>query len=123
MTPALQVALGGALGSLLRYGVNITLPRLTGSGFPWHTLVVNVVGSGVMGIIMVWLAHRGHSAYAPLLMTGLMGGFTTFSAFSMETILLAERGQAALAASYVIASVLLSLAAFVLAAQLTRSLT
>ncbi|WP_149140252.1 fluoride efflux transporter CrcB [Gemmobacter caeruleus] len=115
-----QVALGGAIGASLRYGVNLTLSR---GGFPWHTLVVNILGSALMGALMVWLAHRGHQALAPLLMTGCLGGFTTFSAFSMDTMALMQRGQTVQAVLYVGASVLLSLAAFALAAQLTRSLT
>ncbi len=114
-----QVAIGGALGASLRYGVNLTLSR---GGFPWHTLAVNVLGSALMGFLMVWLAHRDHHHLAPFLMTGLLGGFTTFSAFSMDTIALIQRGQAVLACLYVAGSVLLSLAAFALAAQLTRSL-
>lgn len=118
----LQVAVGGAFGSVLRYGMNLAVPRLMGSGFPWHTLGINILGSGVMGAVMVFLAHRGHQHLAPLLMTGVLGGFTTFSAFSMDTMLLAERGQTLAALAYVLASVLLSLAAFALAAQLTRSL-
>ncbi|WP_151720594.1 fluoride efflux transporter FluC [Gemmobacter serpentinus] len=117
-----QVAMGGATGSVLRYGMNLAVPRIAGMGFPWHTLVINVLGSGMMGVVMVWLAHRGHQHLAPLLMTGILGGFTTFSAFSMDTMLLAERGQHLAALAYVAASVLLSLAAFALAAQLTRSL-
>lgn len=114
-----QVAIGGAIGASLRYGVNLALPR---GGFPWHTLVVNVLGSALMGALMVALAHRGHQNLAPLLMTGVLGGFTTFSAFSMDTMALVGRGQTLLALAYVAASVLLSLAAFALAAQITRSL-
>ena len=117
-----QVALGGAIGSVLRYGMNLAMPRLTGHGFPWPTLVINVLGSGIMGAVMVRLALRGQQHLAPLLMTGLLGGFTTFSAFSMDTMLLAERGQVLAAFAYAAASVLLSLAAFAIAAQLTRSL-
>lgn len=123
MTPTVvQVALGGAIGASLRHGANVGIGRLLGAGFPWHTLAINVVGSGLMGFLMVLLAHRGQSQMASFLMTGILGGFTTFSAFSMDTILLTERGQTALAAGYVLASVLLSLAAFVLAAAATRSL-
>ena len=116
----IQVAIGGAVGASLRYGVNLALSR---AGFPWHTLAVNVIGSALMGCLMVWLAHRGHQHLAPFLMTGVLGGFTTFSAFSMDTMALIGRGQMLPAAGYVAASVLLSLAAFALAAQITRSLT
>lgn len=117
-----QVALGGAIGASLRYGANVGIGRLLGAAFPWHTLAVNVIGSALMGGLMVLLAHRGQQQLAPFLMTGILGGFTTFSAFSMDTISLAQRGETALAAGYVLASVLFSLAAFVCAAAVTRSL-
>jgi CrcB protein len=117
-----QVALGGAIGASLRYGANVGIGRLLGAAFPWHTLAVNVIGSALMGGLMVLLAHRGQQQLAPFLMTGILGGFTTFSAFSMDTISLAQRGETALAAGYVVASVLFSLAAFVCAAAVTRSL-
>ncbi len=118
----IQVALGGAIGASLRYGANLGIGRLLGAAFPWHTLAVNVIGSALMGGLMVLLAHRGQQQLAPFLMTGILGGFTTFSAFSMDTISLAQRGETALAAGYVLASVLFSLAAFVCAAAVTRSL-
>jgi CrcB protein len=118
----IQVALGGAIGASLRYGANLGIGRLLGAAFPWHTLAVNVIGSALMGGLMVILAHRGQQQLAPFLMTGILGGFTTFSAFSMDTISLAQRGETALAAGYVLASVLFSLAAFVCAAAVTRSL-
>lgn len=122
LPPVLQVAVGGALGASLRYGANIGIQRLAGSGFPWHTLAINVAGSALMGALMVLLAQRGQMHLAPLLMTGVLGGFTTFSAFSMETLLLIQRGQTAAAAAYVAGSVLLSLAAFASAAHIARSL-
>ena len=112
-----QVALGGALGASLRYGVNLALSR---GGFPWHTLAVNVIGSALMGGLMVWLAHRGHQHLAPLLMTGVLGGFTTFSAFSLDTFTLWERGQTLTALAYVAASILLSLAALAAGIYLAR---
>jgi CrcB protein len=118
----IQVALGGAVGASLRYGANLGIGRLLGAAFPWHTLAVNVIGSALMGGLMVILAHRGQQQLAPFLMTGILGGFTTFSAFSMDTISLAQRGETALAAGYVLASVLFSLAAFVCAAAVMRSL-
>lgn len=117
-----QVALGGAIGASLRHGANLGIGRLLGAAFPWHTLAVNVIGSALMGGLVVLLAHRGQQQLAPFLMTGILGGFTTFSAFSMDTISLAQRGETALAAGYVLASILFSLAAFVCAAAVTRSL-
>ncbi len=112
MNPVLQVALGGAMGAVARYGVNILSRRWT--GFPVGTLAVNVIGSFLMGVLVVVLAHKGGTRHAPLLMTGILGGFTTFSAFSLDTVTLWERGQPGLAAGYVLASVGLSLLALIL---------
>ncbi|MDU8912222.1 fluoride efflux transporter CrcB [Aestuariicoccus sp. MJ-SS9] len=106
----IQVALGGALGAVLRYLTGVAAIRIMGSGFPWGTLTVNIVGSFLMGCLVVVLAHVGGMRHAPLLMTGVLGGFTTFSAFSLDAITIYERGQVALAAGYVAASVVLSLA-------------
>ncbi|SEN90591.1 camphor resistance protein CrcB [Gemmobacter aquatilis] len=117
-----QVALGGALGASLRYLANVSIQRIAGHGFPWHTLFVNVAGSAIMGGLMVALAHKGGLRFAPFLMTGVLGGFTTFSAFSMDAILLWERGQIGAAALYIGGSVLLSLAAFAGAALILRGL-
>lgn len=117
-----QVALGGAVGASLRYLANLSIQRIAGHGFPWHTLLVNVAGSAIMGGLMVALAHKGGLRFAPFLMTGVLGGFTTFSAFSMDAILLWERGQIGAAALYIGGSVLLSLAAFAGAALILRGL-
>lgn len=106
----LQVALGGALGASARYLVNVGTMRLIGPGFPWATVAVNVLGSFLMGALVVTLAHKDATRLAPLLMTGILGGFTTFSAFSLDALTLWERGQASLAAAYVAGSVILSLA-------------
>lgn len=120
LTNILSVALGGAIGSVLRYLTNLGVMRAVGPGFPWATLAVNVVGSFVMGVLVELLAQRGGQRFAPLLMTGLLGGFTTFSAFSLDTVTLWERDQPELALAYVGASILLSLAAIVLAMHLLR---
>ncbi|MDS9466392.1 fluoride efflux transporter CrcB [Paracoccus sp. MBLB3053] len=106
----LQVALGGALGSTARYCVNILAARMT-SGFPLGTLTVNVVGCFVMGLLAAAIAHRGGQHLAPLVLTGMLGGFTTFSAFALDTISLWERGASILAIGYVLASVTISLLA------------
>lgn len=121
MTPLLQVALGGALGASARYMTGIATARLLGRGFPWGTLTVNIVGSFLMGVLVVALLHLSANRYAPLLMTGVLGGFTTFSAFSLDAITLYERGQGALAAAYVAGSVILSLAALFAGLTLARS--
>lgn len=107
----LFVALGGALGSALRYLVNITLPRLMGHGFPYATMTVNVVGSFLMGVLVVVLAMKGGNRFAPFLMTGVLGGFTTFSAFSLDAATLWKAGEVTMAAGYVIGTVVLGLAA------------
>jgi CrcB protein len=116
----LQVAAGGAIGASARHLVNIGSGRLFGTGFPIGTLIVNVLGSFLMGVLVVMLAHKGGLKMAPFLMTGILGGFTTFSAFSLDALTLWERGQPGLAALYVAASVLLSLAAIALALHLFR---
>ncbi|MEX5730119.1 CrcB protein [Rhodovulum iodosum] len=106
-----QVALGGAVGAVGRYMTGIATINLIGRGFPWGTLTVNILGSFLMGVLVVVLAKKGGTHLAPLFMTGVLGGFTTFSAFSLDAITIYERGQAGLALAYVAASVLLSLAA------------
>lgn len=107
MNPYLQVAIGGAVGSVARLGLYRAMPA---PGFPLATFAVNVAGSFVMGLLAALLAQRGGD-WAPLLLTGILGGFTTFSAFSLDALTLWERGEGALAAIYVAGSVLLSLAA------------
>lgn len=118
-----QVALGGAIGASLRYLTNLGAMRLVGPGFPLGTMVVNILGSFLMGVLVVVLARKGGNAFAPLLMTGVLGGFTTFSAFSLDALTLWQRGQQALAFGYVAGSVLLSLAAIGGGLLLARSLT
>lgn len=107
----LQVALGGAIGSAARYGVTLAAARMT--GLPLGTLAVNVAGSFLMGLLAATLALRGNQHLAPFLLTGILGGFTTFSAFSLDTLTLWERGEAGLALAYVFGSVLLSLLAII----------
>jgi len=107
----LLVFLGGGIGSALRLGV-YRLSRLwLPPELPWGTLIVNVMGGIAAGALSGWLLSRstgGADPTAVFFMTGLLGGFTTFSAFSLDAVLLWERGQAGLAVAYVLASVLLS---------------
>ena len=117
-----QVALGGAIGASLRYLTNVGALRLFGQGFPMGTLFVNVLGSFVMGVLVVVLAKKGGTHLAPLLMTGILGGYTTFSAFSLDALTLWERGQHSLAFGYVAASVILSLAAIAAGLFVARNL-
>ncbi|MCB1342931.1 MAG: fluoride efflux transporter CrcB [Pseudooceanicola sp.] len=104
-----QVALGGAAGACLRYLSGLAVVRLLGhTPFPVAILFVNVVGSFLMGAFVVVAANRGLTHLSPLVMTGFLGGFTTFSAFSLETMTLIERGATGQAALYVLLSVGLS---------------
>ena len=116
----LQVAAGGALGAAARHLVNAGVMRALGPGFPWATLAVNVAGSFLMGALVVWLARRGGQHLAPFVMTGVLGGFTTFSAFSLDVATLWERGQTAAAAAYAAGSVALSVGALFAAMWLLR---
>ena len=121
-TALIQVALGGAIGAMARYLTNVGAMRLVGPGFPWGTAVVNVVGSFLMGVLVVVLMERFGNRLAPFLMTGLLGGFTTFSAFSLDAVTLWERGQGTIAALYVIGSVVLSILALFAGLALGRSM-
>ena len=116
----LQVAAGGALGASARYLVNISFMRALGPGFPWATLAANVAGSFLMGALVIWLARRGGQSLAPFLMTGVLGGFTTFSAYSLDVATLWERGQAGAAAAYALGSVVLSVGALFAAMWMFR---
>lgn len=107
-----QVALGGAIGACLRFAA------VAFAGAPVATLAVNILGSFVIGVLFITLA--GRTSLSPFLMTGILGGFTTFSAFSLDALKLWESGQTLQAAGYVLASVLLSLAAVFVGAALAR---
>lgn len=119
-----MVFIGGGLGAALRHGVNIGSARLFGTSFPVGTLTVNVVGCLVMGLLAGYFAFRGDVSqhWRLFLTTGMLGGFTTFSAFSLDVAALYERGEPALAAGYIAASVVLSLAAVFTGLALMRSL-
>ena len=117
---SLHVALGGAIGSVLRYQLGRGMTHWLGSqvitAFPWATLAVNVIGSLAMGLLAGWLARLGSEAepYRLLIGVGLLGGFTTFSAFSLELMVLIERGQGGQAFTYAAVSVLAGLSALYL---------
>ncbi|MSU91619.1 fluoride efflux transporter CrcB [Rhodobacteraceae bacterium 2CG4] len=102
MPNVLQVALGGALGAALRYLVVVQMGRWMGPAFPWGTLTVNVAGSFAMGVLAAALGPR--AGMTPLLMTGVLGGFTTYSAFSLDTLALVERAAPLQALGYVAAT-------------------
>ncbi|HEV2566905.1 MAG TPA: fluoride efflux transporter CrcB [Microvirga sp.] len=127
MKAYLLVFIGAGIGGALRHGVNVGCARMCGTAFPWGTLTVNVVGSFIMGVLTAWLAFKAGEGWSqPLrlfLTTGILGGFTTFSAFSLDAVMLWERGQVGLAAAYVGASVLLSIVGLVAGLGLIRALT
>jgi len=124
MTRFLIVAAGGSLGAVARYGVGVWAQRLFPTAqWPWATLTVNVVGGLLMGLLAGWLAFRGgvHSESLRLFAAvGILGGFTTFSAFSLETALMIERRQTAMAGGYVAASVVLSIVALFIGLMVAR---
>jgi fluoride exporter len=119
----LLVAVGGGIGAAIRHLVNIASLRLVGTAFPWGTLAINVTGCFVMGVFIELLARRFNASNELRLFvaTGILGGFTTFSAFSLDFAVLWERGAALPAAGYVFASVIGSLMAVFLGLWLARS--
>jgi CrcB protein len=126
MKAIMLVFLGAGLGGVARHIVNVGCARACGTQFPYGTLTVNVVGSLMMGLIAGWLAFKASAGWSQdvrlFLTTGVLGGFTTFSAFSLDAMLLFERGEAGLAALYVIGSVVLSIAALAAGLALVRTL-
>jgi CrcB protein len=127
MQSTLLVFVGGGIGAALRHGVNTAFMRWLGPGFPWHTLVINMAGSLAMGLLTGWLAFKAGASWSQpvrlFLTTGICGGFTTFSAFSLDAVLLWERGEVAASASYVVGSVVLSILGLVAGLALMRSLS
>lgn len=125
MQAYLLVFIGGGIGAALRHGVNVALGRELGTEFPFHTLFANVSGSLVMGVLAAYFGLRmGSPQWLRLfLTTGVLGGYTTFSTFSLDSIVLWERGQYGWAAAYVITSVAASLAGVLLGAVLVRVLS
>jgi CrcB protein len=119
----LIVFLGAGIGGALRHGVNVGASRMFGYGFPLGTLIVNVAGSFLMGALAGYFAFRPgvHQHVRLFLTTGLLGGFTTFSAFSLDTALLVERHAYALAAGYMVGSVAASVGALFLGLAMFRS--
>jgi CrcB protein len=125
VTSYLLVFFGGGLGATLRHLINVTCARCIGIGFPYGTFIINITGSTAMGLIAGYLAFKGEASqpWRLFLMTGILGGYTTFSAFSLDTALLYERGEIGLAAFYVLGSVVLSIAGLFAGLALVRHLT
>ena len=121
----LLVFFGGGLGASLRHLVNLTCARCLGPGFPWGTFIINITGSTVMGLIAGYLAFKGEASqpWRLFLMTGILGGYTTFSAFSLDAILLYERGQIAMALAYIAASGAVSIFGLFAGLMLIRQFT
>ncbi len=119
------VFLGGGLGSTLRHAMNVLCARLFGTNFPFGTFLINISGSLVMGLIAGYLAFRGDAAqpWRLFLMTGVLGGYTTFSAYSLDSMTLYQRGEIALAAFYIVGSVVLSLAGVAAGLAIMRNAT
>lgn len=124
MINVLLVAIGGAIGSVFRYLVGVWTLRQFGPNFPWGTLTVNVVGSFAIGLLVEMIARR-FNASAELrvfVVTGILGGFTTFSSFSLDTFALFERGAMFATAAYVIASIAVSFCAIFAGLALGRAM-
>ena len=124
MLHLILVAVGGAIGASLRHLVNLASLRLVGPGFPWGTMAINVMGSFAMGVFVELLARRFNASNELRLFiaTGVLGGFTTFSAFSLDFAVLWERGTALPALAYAITSVIGSIVALFLGLWLARSI-
>jgi fluoride exporter len=122
MNGFLAVFLGGGVGAAARHGVNLLSAQMGSSRFPWGTLAINVLGSLLIGILAEWFALRIQlpQSLRLFLIPGVLGGFTTFSAFSLEVGLLMERGQTAAAAGYVLASVFAGVGAMFAGMHLVR---
>jgi CrcB protein len=107
----LIVFIGGGLGAALRHGVNLAMARWIGTAFPFATLFENVTGSLVMGLLAAYFAFKGGASqhWRLFFTTGILGGYTTFSTFSLDAVLLWERGEMVLSAAYVLASVAFSI--------------
>jgi fluoride exporter len=119
----LIVFLGGGLGAALRHGINIVSARLLGTAFPYATLFENVTGSLVMGLLAGYFAFKGDTSqsWRLFLTTGILGGYTTFSTYSLDAALLYERGELSLAALYVVGSVVLSIGGLFAGLALVRN--
>jgi CrcB protein len=119
----LIVFLGGGIGAALRHGLNLAAARVLGMAFPYATLFENASGSLAMGLVAGYFAFRAGAGSQPwqlFLTTGILGGYTTFSAFSLDTVLLYERGAVGLATLYVLGSVILSIAGLMAGLALVR---
>ena len=130
VSASLNVALGGAVGAVLRYQIGLGVSRLAGADntFPWATLAVNIAGSLAMGVLLGWLARGTAAAQTAetmrlLVGVGLLGGFTTFSAFSAEMVTMLHRGEAGFALGYAAASLIAGMAAMIIGLVAAQSVS
>ena len=127
MVPYLLVFLGAGIGGSLRHGINMAGARIFGLEFPWATLIINITGSTIMGLMAGYFAFKATGVWTQhwrlFLTTGILGGFTTFSTFSLDAVLLWERGSIVAGAAYVVASVVLSFIGLFGGLALVRALT
>ena len=124
MALTLWIALGGAIGAALRHVMNIGIAKVAGGDFPWHTMLINISGSFVMGFLISMMALRWNVSndLRAFLTTGILGGYTTFSAFSLDFALLVERKTYLLAGAYALGSVVVSLIAIFAGMAFARTL-
>lgn len=124
MTRFLLVAAGGALGAMARYGLGVAAGRLApNAAWPWGTFAANVIGGLAMGLLVGWLALRGGTQQEMVRLfaaVGVLGGFTTFSSYSLEAVLMIERRDYGMAAAYVVGSVVLAIAALFVGLMISR---
>ena len=120
----LWIALGGGIGAAARHGVNVLSGRVLGTEFPWHTLIVNVTGCFAMGVLVGLMALKLNVSHEvrSFLTTGILGGFTTFSAFSLDVAMLIERKAALAAGAYAVGTTLATIAAVLAGLHLMRAI-
>lgn len=123
MWVVVQVALGGGIGAVARFGIGSMFAASAGATFPWGTFLVNVTGTFLIGFLWVILAnHNEYHRVSPFLVNGILGGFTTFSAFSLDSVLLWQKGHEAVAVLYVLATLGCAFVAFAVGFLLARVL-
>jgi CrcB protein len=127
MNQVILVFIGGGIGATIRHLINIGVARIAGTSFPWSTAIINVTGSFLMGVLAAWFAFKAGASWSQhvrlFATTGILGGYTTFSTFSLDAALLWERGATGEAAAYVLGSVVISLIGIFAGLWLVRSLT
>ena len=119
---AIYVALGGGIGATLRFLTGVYVGRWANGTFPLGVLCANVIGCFLMGLVVVYLGQKSMNAWQPFLMTGILGGYTTFSAFSLEAFTLIENGLIGQGVLYILLSVFVSIAALILGIMIARGI-